>query len=139
MSELSEHIRKCHWLRCWKPHIILHVFCPPALNSLLLSHLGELGEQPSTELLSPLLGSPFNELCCPSGSSSQPRLIQAPQDKVQKLTSKFDRMEQLLKESGFDSKCWMERKSPFVDQVDFVNASEQDIASKGVPGLKKKT
>jgi len=48
-------------------------------------------------------------------------------------------MEQLLKESGFDSKCWMERKSPFVDQVDFVNASEQDIASKGVPGLKKKT
>ena len=40
-------------------------FLPPALNSILLSHLGELGEPSSTELLLPLLGSPFNELCCP--------------------------------------------------------------------------
>ena len=84
------------------PHYITH-FLPPASNSLLLSHLGELGELSSTEPLLPLLGSRFNELCCPYGSSSQPRLIQAPQDEAQKLASKFDRMEQLLDDSGFDS------------------------------------
>ena len=78
-------------------------FLPPASNSLLLSHLDELGEPSYTEPLSPLLGSPFNELRCPYGSSSQPRLIQAPQDEVQMLASKFNRMEQSLKDSGFDS------------------------------------
>ena len=84
------------------PHYIAR-FLPPASNSLLLSRLDELGEPSYTEPLSPLLGSPFNELRCPYGSSSQPRLIQAPQDEAQKLASKFDRMEQLLKDSGFDS------------------------------------
>jgi hypothetical protein len=29
-------------------------------------------------------------------------MIQAPQDKAQNLTSKFDQIEQLLKDSGFD-------------------------------------
>ncbi|KIJ96688.1 hypothetical protein K443DRAFT_10433 [Laccaria amethystina LaAM-08-1] len=84
------------------PDYIAHLL-PPASNSLLLSHSSELGELSSTDLLSPLLGSPFNELRCPSGSSSQPRLIEAPQDDARKLTSKFDWMEQLLKDSGFDS------------------------------------
>ena len=83
------------------PHYITH-FLPPASNSPLLSHLDELGEPSSTEPLSPLLGSPFNELCCPYGSLSQPQLIQAPQDEAQKLASKFDWMEQLLKDSRFD-------------------------------------
>ncbi|KIJ93159.1 hypothetical protein K443DRAFT_13069 [Laccaria amethystina LaAM-08-1] len=78
-------------------------FLPPASNSLLLSHLSELGEPSSTDLLLPLPSSPLNELRCPSGSSSQPRLIEAPQDDMQKLTSKFNQMEQLLKNSGFDS------------------------------------
>ena len=63
-------------------HYIRH-FLPPASNSLLLSHLGELWKLTSTEPLLPLLGSRFNELCCPYGSSSQPRLIQAPQDEAQ--------------------------------------------------------
>ena len=84
------------------PHYITR-FLPPALNSLLLSHLDELGEPSYTELLSPLLRSPFNELRCPYGSSSQPQLIQAPQDEAQKLALEFDQMEQLLKDSGFDS------------------------------------
>jgi hypothetical protein len=84
------------------PHYIT-CFLPPASNSLLLSHQGELGEPSPTEPLSPLLGSPFNELCCPSGSSSQSQIIQAPQDEAQKLASKFDRMDKLLKDSCFDS------------------------------------
>ncbi|EDR00804.1 uncharacterized protein LACBIDRAFT_312994 [Laccaria bicolor S238N-H82] len=84
------------------PHYITR-FLPPTSNSLLLSHPSEPGKLSSPELLLPLLGSPFNELRCPSGSSSQPRLIEAPQDDAQKLASKFDRMEQLLKDSGFDS------------------------------------
>jgi len=84
------------------PHYITR-FLPPASNSLLLSHPGELGEPSSAQQLSPLLGSPFNELHCPSGSSSQPWLIQAPQDEAQRLALKFDWMEQLLEDSGFDS------------------------------------
>lgn len=57
---------------------------------------------PDTSPVSPL-GSPFNELGSLGGLSSQPRLIQPPQSDAQKLSLKFERMETLLKDSGFDS------------------------------------
>jgi hypothetical protein len=104
------------------PHYITR-FLPPTSNSLLLSHPSEPGKLSSPELLSPLLCSPFNELRCPSGSSSQPRQIEAPQDDARKLTLKFDRMEQLLKDYGFDSlgeflKILFYNQSPFSGQPD---------------------
>jgi hypothetical protein len=49
------------------------------------------------------LGSPFNERGWMDGSSSQPRLRQSPQTDGQKLALKFEKMEVLLKDSGFDS------------------------------------
>jgi hypothetical protein len=78
-------------------------FLPSAPNSLLLSSQDQLPESSPTTLLSPLLDSPFHELGYLSGSSSQLRMIQSPQDDTQKLASKFRRMEELLKDSGFDS------------------------------------
>ena len=74
-----------------------------APNSLLLSSQDRVQESSPTLLLSPLLGSPFHELGYLGGSSSQPRMIQSPQDDAEKLASKFRRMEELLKNSGFDS------------------------------------
>ena len=50
----------------------------------------------SSTPLSPL-SSPFSN---PGESSSQPRLIQAPQDKTQKLQAKFERMEEILGDSA---------------------------------------
>ena len=50
-----------------------------------------------------LLGSPFNERGWLDGSSSQPRLRQSPQTDRQKLALKFEKMEVLLRDSGFDS------------------------------------
>src|ERR1700678_3210263 len=50
-----------------------------------------------------LLDSPFHELGYLNASSSQLRMIQSPQDDTQKLASKFRRLEELLKDSGFDS------------------------------------
>jgi len=68
---------------------------PPSIQS---SPDGLLFTSSST-LLSPL-GSPFSNA---SGSSSQPRLIRAPQDKTQKQEEKFKRMDEFLRNSGFDS------------------------------------
>jgi hypothetical protein len=78
-------------------------FLPSAPNSLLLSSQDQPPESSPTTLLSPLLDSPFHELGYLSGSSSQLRMIQSPQDDTQRLASKFRRMEELLKDSGFDS------------------------------------
>ncbi|EDR03717.1 uncharacterized protein LACBIDRAFT_331231 [Laccaria bicolor S238N-H82] len=99
------------------PHIIAHLQAPDATLICISGRDADGGARNDTSSnsllkyktkdlvtsLSPLLGSPFNELCCLSGSSSQPRLIQAPQDEAQRLTSKFEQMEQLLEDSGFDS------------------------------------
>ena len=85
------------------PHYLHRTFSPPCLEFPPSFTSGWARGTVIYWPLSPLLGSPFNELCCPYGSSSQPRLIQAPQDEAQKLASKFDWMEQLLKDSGFDS------------------------------------
>jgi len=49
------------------------------------------------------LGSLFNDLGSLGESSSQPQLIKPPQSDTQKLSSKFDRMETFLKDSGFNS------------------------------------
>ena len=76
-------------------------FLPSPSNSLLPSSPNDQhGTSPTTP---PLLGSPFNDFGCLGGSSSQPRLIQHPQSNAQKLSSKFERMETFLKDSGFDS------------------------------------
>ena len=61
----------------------------------------DLQESPSTTSLSPL-GSPF-DLLLMDRSSSQPRLRQSQQSDKQKLAYKFEQMEVLLKETGFDS------------------------------------
>ena len=81
------------------PDIPEHVtrFLPSPSSSLLLSSPND--QHSSITSLSPLLSSPFNEL----RSSSQLRLIQSPQSDAQKLASKFKRMEEFLKDSGFDS------------------------------------
>ncbi|KAF8809191.1 hypothetical protein BYT27DRAFT_7284261 [Phlegmacium glaucopus] len=55
-----------------------------------------------TPSLSPL-GSPFNMHFNLSESSSQPRLIQPPQNTTKKLEVKFKRMEKILGDWGFDS------------------------------------
>ena len=55
-----------------------------------------------TSSLSPL-GSPFNMHFNLGESSSQQRLIQPPQNAVQKLEAKFKRMEMILGNWGFDS------------------------------------
>ena len=78
-------------------------FLPSTPNSLLLSSQDQLQGSSPTILLSPLLSSPFHELGHLGGSSSQPRMIQSPQDDTQKLASKFGRMEELLRDSGFNS------------------------------------
>jgi hypothetical protein len=49
------------------------------------------------------LGSPFNGHGWMEGSSSQPRLRQSPQSDSQKLALKFEKMDALLRDSGFDS------------------------------------
>ena len=77
-------------------------FLSSAPNSLLLSSQDRPQESSPTLLLSPLLSSPFQELGY-LGGSSQPRMIQSPQNDTEKLASKFRRMEELLKDSGFDS------------------------------------
>ena len=53
--------------------------------------------------LSTTLGSPFNGPGWLDGSSSQPRLRQSPQSDSQKLALKFEKMEALLSNWGFDS------------------------------------
>ena len=73
---------------------------PSTSSSSPASPLINLQESPSTTTLSPL-GSPFDLLM--DGSSSQPRLRQSRQSDKQKLACKFERMELLLKDSGFDS------------------------------------
>ena len=76
-------------------------FLPPPLNSLRSSPPNDQhGLLPTTPLF---LGSPFNNLGCLGGSSSQPRLIQHPQSDAQKLSSKFEKMERFLKDLGFNS------------------------------------
>ena len=77
-------------------------FRPPSPSNSLLpsSPNGHHGSSPTTP---PLLGSPFNDLGCLGGSSSQPQLIQHLQSDMQELSSKFERMETFLKDSGFDS------------------------------------
>ena len=76
-------------------------FLPSPSNSLLASFPNDQHvSSPTTPLM---LGSPFNDLGSLGGSSSQPRLIQHPQSDAQKLSSKFERMESFLKDSGFDS------------------------------------
>ena len=77
-------------------------FLSSAPNSLLLSSQDRPQKSSPTLLLSPLLSSPFQELGY-LGGSSQPRMIQSPQNDTEKLASKFRRMEELLKDSGFDS------------------------------------
>jgi hypothetical protein len=74
----------------------------PSSSSLVLSP-NDLQESSPAIPLSPLLGSPFNMLGWMDGSSSQPRLIRSHENDTQKLAYKFERMEALLKESGFDS------------------------------------
>jgi hypothetical protein len=85
-------------------------FVSPFLSQsgLSLAHSGALPLAPSSPedlasssvaSLSPL-GSPFSNL---SESSSQPRLIRAPQDTTQKLEVKFKRMEEILGDFVFDS------------------------------------
>ena len=82
------------------PEFVTH-FLPSPPNSLLSSPPNDQhGSLPTTPLF---LGSPFNDLGCLGGSSSQPRLIQHPQSDAQKLSSKFEKMERFLKDSGFDS------------------------------------
>jgi hypothetical protein len=85
------------------PDIPEHIsrFLPSPSSSLLLSSPNNQHGSSSTtfKLLSPLLSSPFNEL----GSLSQPRLIQSPQSNAQKVVSKFKRIEEFIKDSGFDS------------------------------------
>ncbi|KAF8804116.1 hypothetical protein BYT27DRAFT_7107928 [Phlegmacium glaucopus] len=87
-------------LKCLKLQIISHISCclASASTSLLLSSPNELKESSSS-----LLSSAFNKLSSLGESSSQPRLIQSPQSEMQKLASKFKRMEALLKDLGFDS------------------------------------
>jgi len=83
------------------PDVPEHItrFLPSPSSSLLLSSPNDQHRSSSATSLSPLLSSPFQEL----GSSSQPRLIQSPQSDAQKLVSKFGKMEEFLKDSGFDS------------------------------------
>jgi len=81
------------------PEYFKHLL-PSTSTSSLPSSPTDLQESPSTMLLSPL-GSPFDVLI--NGSSSQPRLWQSQQSDEQKLAYKFERMEGLLKDSGFDS------------------------------------
>ncbi|KAF8232485.1 hypothetical protein L208DRAFT_1271719 [Tricholoma matsutake] len=76
---------------------------PTALSSSLLPSPNDLKESSPTMLLSPLLGSPFDMLGWMGQSSSQPQLIQSPLSNAEKLACKFERMELLLKDSGFDS------------------------------------
>ena len=78
----------------------LKLLLPSTSSSSPASPLTDILESPSTTPLSPL-GSPFNLLI--DGSSSQPRLRQSQQSDKQKLAYKFERMEMLLKDSGFDS------------------------------------
>ena len=85
------------------PEIVPQYFkllLPSTSSSSPASPLINLQESPSTTTLSPL-GSPFDLLM--DGSSSQPRLRQSRQSDKQKLACKFERMELLLKDSGFDS------------------------------------
>jgi hypothetical protein len=76
---------------------------PTASSSSLPPSPNDLEQASPTMLLSPLLASPFDMLGWTGGSSSQPRLIQSPLSDAKKLVSKFERMELLLKDSGFDS------------------------------------
>jgi hypothetical protein len=62
---------------------------------------GLLAFSPSPSL-SPL-GSPFNIHSNLGESSSQPRLIQSPQNTTQKLQIKLKRMEKIIGDWGFDS------------------------------------
>jgi len=72
---------------------------PSMLSSSLLSSPSNLQESPYTTFLSPL-GSPFDVLM---DGSSQPQLRQSQQSDEQKLVYKFEQMEVLLKDSGFNS------------------------------------
>jgi len=66
---------------------------PPVLSSSESLLSSSTSTSPST------LGSPFSN----SGESwSQPRQIQAPQDKMQKLEAKLKWMEEIIGDSGFD-------------------------------------
>jgi len=76
-------------------------FLPSPSNSLLPASRNDQLE--SLHTTSQFLGSPFNDLGSLGESLSQPRLIKPPQSDAQKLSSKFDRMETFLKDSGFDS------------------------------------
>jgi len=76
-------------------------FLPSPSNSLLPASRNDQLE--SLHTTPQFLGSPFNDLGSLGESSSQPRLIKPPQSDAQKLSSKFDRMETFLKDSGFDS------------------------------------
>ena len=71
---------------------------PSAPSSSLPPSPNDTRGPPSTTL-----GSPFNERGWLDGSSSQPRLRQSPQTDRQKLALKFEKMEVLLRDSGFDS------------------------------------
>ena len=82
------------------PAYLKNLLSSAASSSLPLSP-NDLGELPLTA--SPLLGSPFDMPGWMDGSSSQPRVRQSRQSDTQKLADKFERMERLLKDSGFDS------------------------------------
>ena len=76
----------------------LEQLLPSAPSSLLPPSPNNIRGPPSTTL-----GSPFHERGWLDGSSSQPRLCQSPQTNRQKLALKFEKMEVLLRDSGFDS------------------------------------
>jgi len=95
MFELSDPSRN------WNQSLNSRVFLPSPLNPLLPTSRN--GQHESSHTTPPFLGSPFNNLGSLGESLSQPRLIKPPQSDVQKLSSKFERMETFLKDSGFDS------------------------------------
>ncbi|EDR04537.1 uncharacterized protein LACBIDRAFT_330448 [Laccaria bicolor S238N-H82] len=76
-------------------------FLPSPSNSLLpTSQNDQHGSSHTTSLIP---GSPFHNPGSLGGSLSQPQLIKPPESNAQKLSSKFERMETFLKDSGFDS------------------------------------
>ena len=88
-------------------------FLPSPLNSLLPTPRNDQNELSHTT--PPFLSSPFNDLGSLGESSSHPQLIKPPQSDVQRLSSKFERTETFLKDSGFDSvRKFLKTCSPFI-------------------------
>ncbi|KAF8159999.1 hypothetical protein B0H34DRAFT_797183 [Crassisporium funariophilum] len=98
---------KVRSVRTYKKTPVITVPEPP-------EYLGRLVSPASSSSLSPspnntrgpsstILGSPFIESGRPNEPSSQPRLRQSPQSDSQKLALKFEKMDALLRDWGFDS------------------------------------